>query len=186
MTGFGKTGKYFASEFMINQPDIICLSKALSAGFVPLAVTSCSIKIYQSFLSDDFNQAFLHAHTYTANPIACTAALSGIQLLLSNTIQENILNIIQSHHEFDRVISGHSMVKSTRQLGVIYAIDLNIDIKRYGNKRNEIFDFFMVRGVCLRPLGRTVYIVPPYVIDSEQLQHIYASIIELLDELGID
>lgn len=186
MTGFGKTGKLFASEFMLNQPDIMCLSKALSAGFVPLAVTTCTIEIYKSFLSDDFNQAFLHAHTYTANPIACSAALAGIKLLRSKSIQDNALNIIQSHQKFDRLIRDHSMVDSTRQLGVIYAIDLNIDTQRYGNKRNEIFHFFMARGVCLRPLGRTVYILPPYVIENEQLQHIYSCIVELLDELRSD
>ena len=78
------------------------------------------------------------------------------------------------------------MVDSTRQMGVIFAVDLNIEIHRYGKKRDEIFEFFMSRGVCLRPLGRTIYILPPYVIEIKQLEHIYLCIVELLDKLKVE
>ena len=101
MTGFGKTGKNFASEYLENQPDIICLSKSLTVGLVPMAITSCTQNIYDAFLSNDIGKGFFHGHTYSANPTACTAALAGIELLQSTEIQGNIGRIIQSHQKFD-------------------------------------------------------------------------------------
>ncbi len=181
MTGFGKTGKNFASDYIATKPDIISMSKALTAGFVPMAVTSCTQDIYDAFLDDSVGKAFFHAHTYSANPIACSVAIAGIELLKSKTIQDTIHRIIQSHKDFDTKIKDHPKVATTRQKGVIYALDLNIEMDRYGTKRYEIFDHFMKRGVCLRPLGKTIYILPPYVITKEQLSKVYNTIIDLLD-----
>ncbi|KAA1245264.1 adenosylmethionine--8-amino-7-oxononanoate transaminase [Aquimarina sp. RZ0] len=181
MTGFGKTGKNFASEYIETKPDIISMSKALTAGFVPMAVTSCTQDIYNAFLDDSVGKAFFHAHTYSANPIACSVAIAGIELLKSAEIQNNIQRIIQSHKDFDAKIKSHSKIKTTRQKGVIYALDLDIEMDRYGKKRYEIFDHFMEHGVCLRPLGKTIYILPPYVITEEQLDKIYESIVALLE-----
>ena len=177
MTGFGKTGKNFASEHLANQPDIICLSKSLTAGLVPMAITSCTQKVYDAFLSDELGKGFFHGHTYSANPTACTAALTGIELLNSDEIQKNIQRITKSHQEFDERITNHPKVKETRQLGVIYALDLNVEMERYGDLRYQLFNFFMENGVCLRPLGNTIYILAPYVITDKQLQKVY-SIIE--------
>ena len=181
MTGFGKTGKNFASEYLKNQPDIICLSKSLTAGLVPMAITSCSQKVYNAFLSDDISKGFFHGHTYSANPTSCTAALAGIELLRSDEIQGDIQRVIKSHQEFDTRIRSHPKVKETRQLGVIYALDLNIEMERYGDLRYKLFNFFMERGVCLRPLGNTIYILAPYVITDKQLQKIYKTIEEVLN-----
>ena len=104
MTGFGKTGKNFASEHLVNQPDIICLSKSLTAGLVPMAITSCTQKVYDAFLSDDIGKGFFHGHTYSANPTACTAALAGIELLQTEEMQQNIARITKSHAKFDERI----------------------------------------------------------------------------------
>jgi len=183
MTGFGKTGKYFASDYMQNQADIMCFSKALTAGFVPMALTTCSEKIYQAFLSDSIDTAFLHAHTYTANPIACSAALASIELLQTEEIQNNTKLICQLHKKFNQKICQHPLVASTRQCGVIFALDLTTDMSRYGNKRNELFDFFMQKGVFLRPLGQTIYIVPAFVMSKRELSRIYIVIEELLEKL---
>ena len=186
MTGFGKTGKNFASDYMNVKPDIIAMSKALTAGCVPMAVTSCTQTIYDAFLDDGVGKAFFHAHTYTANPLACSVALAGIQLLKSEEIQERITYIIQSHKVFNDEIKSHPKVKSTRQLGVIFALDLEMDLDRYGAKRYAIFDFFMEKGVFLRPLGKTVYILAPYVITNQQLESIYEAIKELLNDKLLD
>ncbi|WP_298547400.1 adenosylmethionine--8-amino-7-oxononanoate transaminase [uncultured Aquimarina sp.] len=183
MTGFGKTGKNFASDYIETKPDIISMSKALTAGFVPMAVTSCTQEIYDAFLDDSIGKAFFHAHTYSANPIACSVAIAGIELLGSEEIQKNIKNIIKSHTDFDTKIKNHPKVKATRQKGVIYALDLDIEMDRYGKKRYEIFDHFMKNGVCLRPLGKTIYILPPYVITQGQLNKIYDTILVLLSSL---
>lgn len=181
MTGFGKTGKKFASEYIETQPDIISLSKALTAGFVPMAITTCTQKVYNAFLDDSVGKAFFHAHTYTANPIACSVALAAIELLNSNEIQSSIARIIEQHKAFDKKIKHHVKVKTTRQLGVIYALDLNIEMDRYGNKRYEIFNRLMDYGVCLRPLGKTIYILPPYVITNKELEKVYMAIEKLLE-----
>ncbi len=183
MTGFGKTGKVFASDFVETKPDIISMSKALTAGFVPMAITSCTQEIYNAFLDDSIGKAFFHAHTYSANPIACSVALAAIELLQTEEFQNHISRIIRAHENFDEQIKNHPKVRATRQKGVIYALELNIEMDRYGKKRYEIFDHFMQNGVCLRPLGNTVYVLPPYVITNEQLNYIHDVILTLLDKI---
>ncbi|MEM6515404.1 MAG: adenosylmethionine--8-amino-7-oxononanoate transaminase [Bacteroidota bacterium] len=173
MTGFGKTGKYFASDYLETKPDIICLSKALTAGVMPMAITSCSQQVYDAFYSDDISKGLFHGHTYSANPLACTAAIAGIELLTSSEIQNNIKRIIQQHKAFGERIKSHTKVATIRQTGIILAIDLNIKMERYGNLRDKLFDFFMDNGVFLRPLGNTIYILAPYVITDAELAKVY-------------
>lgn len=180
MTGFGKTGQHFASDYMEQKPDVMCLSKALTGGLLPMAITSCSQEIYDAFYSDEISKGLFHGHTYSANPLACTAAIASIELLQTEEIQENIQRIIQSHKEFGEQIKNHSKVKSIRQIGVIFALDLNIKMDRYGNLRDQLFDFFMKKGVFLRPLGNTIYILAPYTITGPQLEKVYKTIEESL------
>ena len=176
MTGFGKTGRHFASDHIAIKPDIICLSKALTAGLLPMAVTSCSQEVYDVFYSDDMAKGFFHGHTYTANPLACTAALAGLELLRSDTMQRNIQRVIASHQKFDKRIKNHPKVHGTRQCGIIFALDLNVKMERYGNLRDKLYRHFMDNGVFLRPLGNTIYILAPYIISDDQLQKIYGVI----------
>ena len=183
MTGFGKTGKNFASDHIRVKPDIICLSKALSAGLLPLAVTSCTQEVFDAFYSDEISKGLFHGHTYTANPLACVAALSGLELLQSAQIQSDIRRVIRSHKEFGLRIKEHPKVAAVRQCGIIFALDLNIKTERYGNLRNRLFNFFMEHGVFLRPLGNTIYILAPYIISDSQLSKIYDSIEGALDEV---
>lgn len=183
MTGFGKTGRNFASEYMDNLPDIISMSKALTAGMLPMAITSCTQAVYDAFYSDDISKGLFHGHTYSANPVACSVALAGIELLRSEEMQQNIQRVIGAHREFDEKMREHPKVASTRQLGVIYAMDLNVQMERYGNLRDRLFRFFMDNGVFLRPLGSTVYILAPYIVTDEQLQKIYETIERALDEV---
>ncbi len=181
MTGFGKTGTCFASDQIPVKPDIICMSKALTAGLLPMAITSCTGDIYDAFFSEDISKGFFHGHTYTANPLACTAALAGIELLQTEELKQHIQRIIRSHQEFDATIKDHPKVAATRQCGVIYALDLKIKTERYGNLRDRLFKHFMDNGVFLRPLGQTIYVMPPYVTTNEQLQKIYKTIISSLE-----
>lgn len=182
MTGFGKTGRHFASDHMTEKPDIICMSKALTAGMLPMAVTSCTQKVYDAFYSDDIAKGLFHGHTYTANPLACAAALAGIELLTSEEIQKNIGRIIEWHQEFDAEIKDHPKVAATRQTGIIYALDLDVVMERYGNVRDKLFQHFMGSGVFLRPLGNTIYISAPYIITKDQMQRIYDSIRDVLEK----
>ncbi|WP_289060646.1 adenosylmethionine--8-amino-7-oxononanoate transaminase [uncultured Zobellia sp.] len=183
MTGFGKTGKPFASEYIETKPDIICMSKALTAGLIPMAITSCTQEVYDAFYSDELAKGLFHGHTYTGNPLACTAALAGLELLQSKDIQGRIQSIIASHQVFDLKIRKHPKVARTRQYGIIYALDLNVKMERYGNLRDQMFKHFMDNGVFLRPLGSTIYISAPYVITDAQLKKIYATIEDLLNSI---
>ncbi|MGQ3677364.1 adenosylmethionine--8-amino-7-oxononanoate transaminase [Tenacibaculum discolor] len=183
MTGFGKTGNNFASDEIATKPDIICLSKALTAGLVPMSITSCTEEIYTAFLDNDISKGFFHCHTYSANPIACSAALASIELLKAQEIQDNIQFIEKSNKTFAKKIESHPKVNSIRVKGVILAIDLNTNSGRYGTLRDQLLKSFMNEGVFLRPLGNTVYIQPPYVITKEQLNKIYTTIEKVLDSL---
>ena len=183
MTGFGKTGNNFASDEITTKPDIMCLSKALTAGLVPMSITSCTEEIYKAFLDNDISKGFFHCHTYSANPIACSAALASIELLQTQEIQKNIKTIERSNKAFAEKIENHPKVNSTRCKGVILAIDLNTNSGRYGMLRDQLLKSFMDEGVFLRPLGNTVYIQPPYVITQEQLEKIYTTIKKVLDTL---
>ena len=181
MTGFGKTGKNFASDYMNIEPDIICMSKSLTAGVAPMAITSCSKGVYDAFYHSDLKKGFFHGHTYSANPLACAAAIAGIDLLRSNEIQDRIKSITVMHLEFQNRIHNHPKVKSTRVLGVIFALDLDIKMKRYGKLRDKLYQFYMKNGVFLRPLGNTIYILPPFVISEAELKKIYNVIERSLD-----
>lgn len=176
MTGFGKTGKNFASEYMNHQPDIICLSKSLTAGVAPMAITSCTQEVYEAFYDDDIKKGLFHGHTYSANPLTCAAAIAGIELLLTDEIQSSIRRIHQNHLEFEDRIKKNEKVKVTRVLGVIFALELNVEMARYGTLRDRLFNYYMANGVFLRPLGNTVYILPPFVISDDELHKVYSVI----------
>src|SRR5690606_29219948 len=181
MTGFGKTGKHFASLHLQNQPDIMCLSKALTGGMVPMAITSCTLNVYNAFYSDDMSKGLFHGHTYSANPVACAAAIAGIDLLQSQEMQQNIQRVIASHKAFDQRINNHPQLAITMQCETIYAIDLAGNMERYGDLRKKMLDNFLANYLFMRPLGNTVYIASSYVITDEQLDRIYQGIENLLD-----
>ena len=181
MTGFGKTGLDFASLRLQNYPDIICLSKALTAAAVPMGLTCCSQEVFDAFLSDEYSRGFFHAHTYSANPVACAAALAGLDLLESEEVRQGMHMIARSHTDFAQRLEGRKGIKHIRTLGVILAFELDMDMERYGTQRNRLYREFIARGVILRPLGNTIYILPPYLIEPGQLQAIYTAIEEVVD-----
>ena len=180
MTGFGKTGTNFACDQLEQQPDIMCLSKALTAGMFPLSITSCTQKIYDAFLSDDVHKGFFHAHTFSAHPLGCAVAIAGLELLNAPEIVEKRKWLENSHQEFVAKIKNHPKVKDVRSRGVILAIDLDVEMNRYGSLRDELYHFFLKRGVLIRPLGNTIYLLPPYVITAAQLTICYDAFEEVL------
>ena len=183
MTGFGKTGKNFASDYLVEKPDMTCLSKALTGGTIPMAITTFSQEIFEGFYDDDTNKALFHGHTFTANPTGCAAALASISLLENHEMQANILRINQSHLEFERKIKNHPKVKTTRVLGVIFALEIKTESQEsyYGTMRNKLYNFFIENGIILRPVGNIIYILPPYIITENQLQKVYATIEKALE-----
>ncbi|WP_130733299.1 adenosylmethionine--8-amino-7-oxononanoate transaminase [Flavobacterium sp. J27] len=182
MTGFGKTGKNFACDYLEQQPDMMCLSKALTGGTIPMAITSFSQEIYDGFYDDDTNKALFHGHTFTANPTGCAAALASIELLQTEEIQENIQQVYQHHLAFAERIKTHPKVKTTRVLGVIFALEIKVEGAHdyYGNLRNTLYEFFIKKGIILRPVGNIIYILPPYIINDIELERVYTIIEEAL------
>ena len=181
MTGFGKTGKNFASDHLVQKPDIICLSKALTAGMFPLSITSSTEEVFAAFLSDNVAKGFFHAHTYSAHPIGCAAAIAGMDLLASESIVQNIGFIERCHEGFKLKIEQHQKVREVRTMGVILALDLEVTTDRYGSLRDKLYQLFLDRGVVLRPLGNTIYVLPPYIITEQDLALVYKAIEEVLE-----
>lgn len=183
MTGFGKTGKIFACDYLTENPDMMCLSKALTGGTIPLAITTFTQEIFNGFYDEDVNKALFHGHTFMANPTGCAAALACLELLYSTEIQYNIKEINRLHLEFQKRISNHPRVGTTRVLGVIFALEMKTEMKTeyYGEFRNQLYHFFIERGLVLRPVGNTIYILPPYIISEGELNIIYDTIEEALN-----
>lgn len=183
MTGFGKTGKIFACDYLKEQPDMMCLSKALTAGTIPMAITTFTNEIFDGFKSESVNHALFHGHTFTANPTGCAASLASIQLLQQDETKQNINRINQSHLQFQKRIKSHSKVTATRVLGVIFALEVKTDgtAAYYGNLRNTLYNFFIDNGIILRPVGNTIYVLPPYVMTNNQLEKVYETIEKALE-----
>lgn len=182
-TGFGRTGKLFAANYLAEQPDIMCFSKGLTGGTMPMGITTCSDEIYNAFWSDDKHKTLFHGHSFTANPLACTAALASMEILLKEDTQMNIKRITHQHSEFVKALAIHPQVENARQVGTILAFDFKTE---YGTSYfNEIgkrlYNEFLQRGIIMRPLGNVIYLVPPYCITSEELDFVYQNIMEVLD-----
>lgn len=185
MTGFGRTGKFFASDHLQHKPDIICMSKGITGGVMPLGVTSCAQFIYDAFLSDDKMKTFFHGHSYTANPTACSAALASMDLFDQPEAFQNIERIEHQHRQFFQKIKLHPALVEARQKGTILAFEIKTKERtHYLNSLAEYSsEFFMGRGIILRPLGNIVYVLPPYCISNADLQYIYESIELFLNTL---
>jgi len=184
-TGFGRTGKPFACYHMEAQPDIMCFSKGLTGGTMALGLTTCTQEIYNAFLSDDKLKTLFHGHSFTANPVACAAALASLDLFMEPSTAGNIDRIAQSHRQFGEKIKDHPKVKTTRQTGTIFAMEWETgsDTSYFNGLRDKLYNYFLNAGIILRPLGNTIYILPPYCITDDQLNYIYAKIEQALDEI---
>ncbi|GAB3933344.1 adenosylmethionine--8-amino-7-oxononanoate transaminase [Larkinella terrae] len=187
MTGFGRTGKLFASHYLSEQPDLMSLSKGLTGGTMALGVTTCTKEIYDAFLSSNKHKTLFHGHSFTANPLACTAALASLDLLLSDETQVAIQRIAHRHAVFAEQLKQKPGVKNIRQQGTILAFDLDVgDASRsyFSNIRDVAYQFLLNEGVLMRPLGNVLYIFPPYCITDEQLDTVYAAVGKLLKQLN--
>jgi adenosylmethionine-8-amino-7-oxononanoate aminotransferase len=182
MTGFGRTGRFFANDHLENKADIICLSKGLTGGVMPLGVTSCTQFIYDAFLDDDKMKTFFHGHSYTANPTACSAALASLDLFDRPETAANIERIANQHSFFAEKIRFHKALLDVRQLGTIIAFEVKTPEKtNYLNSiADQISGYFISKGIILRPLGNIFYVLPPYCITDEDLEYIYSEISNFL------
>ena len=184
-TGFGRTGKVFAINHVNEVPDIMCFSKGLTGGTMALGLTTCSQQIYDAFLSDDKLKTLFHGHSFTANPVACSAALASLDIFLEDATVANIKRIELSHQKFALKIKDHPKIKATRQTGTILAMEWETGSKTsyFSSLRDTLYQYFLDAGIILRPLGNTIYILPPYCITNEELAYIYSKIEQALEEI---
>ncbi|WP_276497383.1 adenosylmethionine--8-amino-7-oxononanoate transaminase [Pontibacter litorisediminis] len=177
MTGFGRTGRTFATDYLQQKPDMVCLSKGLTGGTMALGATSCSEKIYEAFLHDDKSKTLFHGHSYTANPVACAAGLASLDLLQQPQTQESINRIAERHAAFAQSIKDLPQVLEVRQQGTILAVEFEDGGTSYfSNLRDTLYSFGIDNGVILRPLGNIIYVIPPYCITDGQLEQVYQTI----------
>lgn len=174
-TGFGRTGTLFACEQAGVMPDLLCLSKGLTGGFLPLSAVLATQQLYDAFLDDSRERAFLHSHSYTGNPLACAAALATLQIFANDDIIARNQRTAAHMTQLAAQIGEHSAVADVRQAGMIVAFELT----QGGDKRTpfpaaarvglQAYRAALARGVVLRPLGDVLYWMPPYCVDDAQL-----------------
>lgn len=185
MTGFGRTGKFFASDHLIHKPDIICLSKGLTGGFMPLGVTSCAQFIYDACVIEDKTKTFFHGHSYTANPTACSAALASLDLMEQEATWQQIELISKKHIQFVGAKANHPKLTDIRSLGTILALEIKTEEHSHylNNASESIAGFFLKNSIIVRPLGNVLYLIPPYCISEQELDKVYEVMTAFLDQL---
>ena len=181
LTGFGRTGKLFAGEYLRHKADIICLSKGLTGGTMALGVTATTTAVFEAFLSDDKRQTLFHGHSFTANPIACSAAIASLDLLLDEDCLRRIQHITRRQEAFLETLGSYPVVRNARSLGTIVAFELNTGRDEYINAIGpELTREALATGIYLRPLGNTVYFMPPYCITEKEMDQVYEFLVHCL------
>jgi adenosylmethionine-8-amino-7-oxononanoate aminotransferase len=178
MTGFGRTGTLFACEQSDEKPDIIAMSKGLTGGSMPMGLTSCPEFVFEAFVSEDKMKTFFHGHSYTGNPLACAVAIESLKMLTEKSCGASMDRIISKHEAFAKKHENNSKFKEIRQCGTILALEYQTEEKTsyFNSRRDRLYDFFIQKGVLLRPLGNVIYILPPYCITDDELDQVYKAI----------
>ncbi|KZL23642.1 adenosylmethionine--8-amino-7-oxononanoate transaminase [Pseudovibrio sp. Ad37] len=184
MTGWGRTGKMFACEHAQITPDIACYSKGLTGGSLPLAVTMCSSAIYDEHYSMDRSKTFFHSSSYTANPIACAAAVANLEIWENEPVYDRIAKLMQMQSVGLARFKDDGRFTNIRQTGIIAAMDINVKDHGYlSDIGPRLYEFFKSKNLLLRPLGNTLYSMPPYCVTQGDIDQIYDAIAEAADEL---
>lgn len=175
MTGFGRTGKLFAFDHLSYSPDILCLSKGLTGGSLPLALTVANKTIYDSFLSENKSQMFFHGHSFTGNPISCAAATANLKILKDVNMEPIWESINKIHLERVSNFRHKEFIVDARVFGTVAAIEVRDELQQgyTSNISDSLTEFALKRGVFLRPLGPVIYLMPPYSITKEQLHRVW-------------
>ncbi len=181
LTGFGRTGKMFACEHADVRPDIICLSKALTGGYMPLAVTATTEAVYESFLDDDRSKALFHGHSYTANPLACAVAIASLKLFEEERTLEHVQALSRQFRDRLETLRGKPNVGDIRGIGMVAVIELETKNGGYLDDIGpRLTREFVRRGLLLRPLGNILYFMPPYAITSGEVDWAFGQIDEVI------
>lgn len=186
MTGWGRTGTLFACEQAAITPDILCVSKGITGGALPLAATLCSAQIFDAHLSADRSRTFFHSSSYTANPIACAAALANLGVWQREPVATRIQSLESMHRERLTPFHHDRRFANVRQIGTIVALDLNVSTSGYlSDVGPKLRAFFRQGDLLIRPLGNVIYLMPPYCVTSDDLDRAYAAIDEAADTIVV-
>jgi adenosylmethionine---8-amino-7-oxononanoate aminotransferase len=183
MTGFGRTGTLFACQQAGISPDILCLAKGLTGGSLPLAATLCTLEIFQAHYSTDRSRTFFHSSSFTANPIACAAARANLEIWRDEPVLERVAALGAMQEDRLARFRDDRRFENIRCLGTIAALDLKVPDPGYlAGIAPELAAFFLARGVLLRPLGNTLYVMPPYCVTAAELDMIYDAIAQAAEK----
>jgi adenosylmethionine-8-amino-7-oxononanoate aminotransferase len=175
MTGFGRTGPLFASEYLASPPDIMCFSKGLTGGTMALGLTTCTAAIYEAFLSEDRLKTLFHGHSYTANPVACAAALASLELTRRPECAAGRTRIAAAHAQVALELAGQPGVRAVRHLGTMLAVEFAVETTTsyFSSLRDQLYALALKHRVILRPLGNIIYLLPPYCTTDAELALLY-------------
>jgi adenosylmethionine-8-amino-7-oxononanoate aminotransferase len=181
--GCGRSGKFFACEHAGIWPDFLTLSKGISGGYLPLSLCLTTDAIYQAFYSDQTRQGFLHSHSYTGNPLACAAALASLEIFETENVLEKNQARSQSLANAFAWAQSDSRIEHWRQQGMILAFDIkNTALKNLTSFPREMFTHSLAEGVLIRPIGNTIYVMPPYILSAEETKQMGASVQRALEK----
>ncbi|MEE9219785.1 MAG: adenosylmethionine--8-amino-7-oxononanoate transaminase [Acidobacteriota bacterium] len=182
MTGFGRTGRLFAVEHAGVSPDLMCVAKGLTGGVLPLAATLATEEIYEAFHHSEWHRAFLHGHSFTANPIACAAAGANLRIFKEEPVLERVAAIEAQYRKRLPALRSHPRVGDVRWLGSLGVVELREqDSGYFSDAGPRLRAAFLERGILLRPLGPVLYLLPPYAIQTEELEAVFTALEEILD-----
>lgn len=178
MTGWGRTGRLFAMDHCVNKPDLVCLSKGLTGGTLPLGLTVATEDIYEAFLHPEKTKALLHGHSYTGNPLVCAAANASLDLFEEQSTWENVARIEAMHTAFLEELKAEEGVRNAAVLGTILRLELHTGEGNdyFSSIRDKVYRHFLEHGCLVRPLGNIVFFNPPYCISDEELRHLYSAL----------
>jgi adenosylmethionine-8-amino-7-oxononanoate aminotransferase len=164
-------------HYIQETPDIVCLSKGLTGGVLPLGLTVATQQIYEAFLSEEKTKALLHGHSFTGNALVCAVACANIDLVKEVAFKQNINRISEQHFLFKERIQNNEKVQEVRQLGTIIAIEiLQENADYFSSIRDQAYDYFLSVGLLIRPLGNVIFLNPPYCTTNEELERMYLGI----------
>ena len=182
MTGFGRTGTMFACEQAGIKPDFMCLSKGLTGGYLPLSCVLTTDEIYAAFYHDDTARGFLHSHSYTGSALACRAALATLDIFTSDDVLEKNQAKAQRWIELAKPLKTHPCIKNFRRTGMIFAFEIESVRSQSASFAREFFARGLRRGVLLRPIGNTVYFMPPYIVEDDEFQWLVEQTLSMIEE----
>jgi adenosylmethionine-8-amino-7-oxononanoate aminotransferase len=183
MTGFYRTGTLFAIGQVNESVDIVAMSKGLTGGVMAMGMTVTTQKVFDAFLSEDIGKAFLHGHSFTANPIACSAVCASMDLLLPVETKMKVESISMRHKEFCNRIKNHSKFRSAKTQGTILSLEIEVgeESSYFSSIRTDAYNYFLEHEILIRPLGNVIYVNPPYCITDEQLDYIHEHILTFVE-----